>query len=196
MSIHHPERHTQNRGYQIIPTSTHSQSKKHDETELSVIGVKTSEPHQTPDSGRHHSRRLHWRMPCVMVSSLFVGITLAIGHHFFYRYWNGKMVNNDYSQGWLYQDWTSQNWIIRYGTAFAFLVKVFCAISTSSAYIQQQWSTLHSKMISIDGVDTIFGILTDFTLFVNVLTWTSNPLLALTAIITWFVAMLRTASPF
>ncbi|EON69666.1 hypothetical protein W97_08918 [Coniosporium apollinis CBS 100218] len=120
-----------------------------------------------------------------MCGSLIAGIALAIGHHFFYLRFDGMRVDGA----------MSQQWTNRYGTAFAFLVKMFLAIATGAAYVQQQWSTLQSRPIRIDRVDSMFGILGDATLFLSTRLWLKAPLLTLPALVTWLIPLAAIVTP-
>ena len=110
-----------------------------------------------------------------MIAASLSGIAFAIGHHLFYARYNGTLVQG--SMG--------QKWVNRIGTAFAFLVKTFLAIAVGSAYVQRQWLSLGSQSYRISEVDSLFGILSDATLFLSRV-WLSNTLLATLAVVTWY----------
>jgi Kelch motif len=118
---------------------------------------------------------IHWRAPAIMVGSLMAGVCFAIGHHLLYQQFDHQPVAS----------FTQQNWIIRVGTAFAFLVKMSLAIATSAAYVQQFWATLSRKSVRISRVDALFTALKDITVFADVGLWLGNPVLTILAIVTW-----------
>jgi hypothetical protein len=110
-----------------------------------------------------------------MIGSLILAVVFALGHHLFYRYCNGKEANQQ----------LPQQWVNRGGTAFAFVTKMFLAISTGIAYVQQSWLSLHTHPQSVRRVDAIFAILGNALEFVDLGLWLRNPLLTIPAIITW-----------
>ena len=111
-----------------------------------------------------------------MISALLSGTLFAVGHHLFYNSHDGEDVRG--SMG--------QQWVIRIGTAFAFLVTTFLAAAAGSAYVQRQWYKLGRKEYRIADVDSLFGILGDATFFFDRV-WFRDVLLALLAVATWYV---------
>jgi hypothetical protein len=133
-------------------------------------------PAKTTNSrGRHNTPH---RTVIVMLAGLLLGVLAAVSHHLWYNHWNHKVVE---TASW------SQTWIKNFGTAFAFLVKMFLAIVTSTAFVQQFWITLKAKPIAIGQVDSMFTVLQSALQFLSVRIWISNPVLAFLAIITWQV---------
>jgi hypothetical protein len=119
------------------------------------------------------------RTVIIMSAGFLLGILAAVSHHLWYSHWNGKVVET--------APW-SQTWIKNLGTAFAFLVKMFLAIITSTAFIQQFWITVKSKPVAISQVDSMFTVLQSALQFLSLKLWIENPLLAFLAIVTWFVS--------
>jgi hypothetical protein len=113
-----------------------------------------------------------------MIAGLLAGIAFAIGHHFFYRRFEGQAVKSE----------SQQRWITRGGTAFAFLVKMSLAIATSTAYIQQAWKKLGERAMRVERVDAMFIGLRDLSAFVDLRLWLGNPALLALALITWYVS--------
>lgn len=123
-------------------------------------------------------RRLHWRVPGTIVGSLLLGILTAICHHCIYDALDGAIVSTD----------SEQRWIIRGGTALAFLFKMFLTIATGASYVQQLWLTVSKQPSRVDQIDGMFDMLKDAGGFVDIPLWIRNPLLLLTALVTWYVA--------
>ena len=119
-------------------------------------------------------KKLHWKIPATILLSLLIGILIAIAHHCVYQALEGTTVVSD----------EQQRWVIRGGTAFAFLFKLFLTISTGTAYVQQLWLTVARRPADIDQVENMFDILKDVTGIVK-LHWFRNPILGLIALITW-----------
>lgn len=111
----------------------------------------------------------------VMTGSLLSGLALAIGHHVFYDYLNGRIV----------QSQNQQEWFLRIGTGMAFLVRALLSAAIGIAYVQILWRTLRSKFVTINGIDSLFSVshnawdLTTFEL------WTAAPALTIVALIAW-----------
>ena len=144
------------------------QVKKNDRKEDPGAGQGAPGPEDAP-------ARISWH-PLVMMSMSFIlGSGLAVGHHFFYAHWDGKDITTTISQAW----------ITRIGTAFAFLVKVFLAVATGIAYIQQLWSSLRSQPMKVKRLNSAFSVLGDVTRLFDAGLWFRNPLLLLPALITW-----------
>jgi len=110
-----------------------------------------------------------------MYISMFCGIIFAVGHHFFYQFWNDKLVTSD----------SQQRWIIRGGTAFAFCAKLLLVISVSQAFIQQMWLTLEKSPHTVSNIDSLFAVLSNALQFRKLKMWFRKPFLALTALFAW-----------
>jgi hypothetical protein len=67
-----------------------------------------------------------------MASSLLLGVVSAVGHHVLYSHYDGRIAT----------DVATQKYIINAGTGLAFLVKMFLAIATGTAYVQQFYINL------------------------------------------------------
>jgi hypothetical protein len=110
-----------------------------------------------------------------MACSLFLGLLLALGHHFYYNYLNGRIVESQ----------SQQQWFLRAGTGLAFLVRAFLSAAVGIAYTQILWRTLRSRSITIQGVNSLFGIVHNAWDFITWELWTAAPALAVVAIIAW-----------
>ncbi len=121
-------------------------------------------------------RNIHWRVPSVMLSCLFLGAGGAIGHHLFYRHWNGQEVD---SASW------PQEWINRSGTGFAFLVKMLLTIATGTAFVQHFWTSVNAKPLQIKSIDSMFEVLQNALQLFKFRVWVIHPVLAGLALVTW-----------
>jgi hypothetical protein len=90
--------------------------------------------------------------------SLFLSATAgAIGHHFYYSSLNGTAVVVTTSNEWSLDAMREgQEWKIRFGSGFAFLVKSMFAGSVVIAFQQQLWLTARRKAITVAGLDAMF----------------------------------------
>jgi hypothetical protein len=120
--------------------------------------------------------KAHWVTVVVMTGSLLLGVIIAIIHDQIYRHFNLKIVETT----------SQQEWLGRFGTASAFLVKTLFSTSIGSACVQRLWWTLRNKAISISTIDSSLSIaknpfdLTNYRLFREV------PLIVLLAILSWY----------
>jgi hypothetical protein len=80
----------------------------------------------------------------------------------------------------------SQSWIFRFGTAFAFLVKVAFAVSVIASYVQYQWFKFHRQSFRVDEIDSLTGVLEDVLHFFRTHVFLRQPVLLLVAIVSWY----------
>ncbi len=110
-----------------------------------------------------------------MITWLVLGVATALGHHFFYVWLDGRLV----------QSKMEQEWFGRIGTGLAFLTNAFLSATSTIAYTQLLWRTLRSKTVSIGGVDALFSATTNAWNLVNLELWRRGPLLGVVAAILW-----------
>ncbi|KAL6918538.1 hypothetical protein FSST1_010033 [Fusarium sambucinum] len=127
----------------------------------------------------------HKLTPALMAGSLLLGLLLALGHHFYYLYLDGRIVESQ----------SQQQWFLRAGTGLAFLVRAFLSAAVGIAYTQILWRTLRSKPITIRGVNSLFGVVHNVWDFVTWELWTAAPLLAVIAIISWALPLVAVITP-
>ncbi|KAL2074611.1 hypothetical protein VTL71DRAFT_8389 [Oculimacula yallundae] len=109
---------------------------------------------------------INWLVPVKMLALFIGGSALAVGHHCYYQSLVDTRVssNSSKSSSW---DIDSQEWKIRFGTAFAFLAKTFLAAAVSIAYKQHIWATCRRKAYSIAGLDALFSATADLFAFTS-----------------------------
>ncbi|KAK7419752.1 hypothetical protein QQX98_003124 [Neonectria punicea] len=127
----------------------------------------------------------HWVTPTLMVSSVIVGILLAIGHHLFYASLDGQIVT---SSG-------QQVWNLRIGTGLAFLVKASLTAAAGLAYTQLLWHTLRSQEISLNGIDAVFSVVNNIYGFATGEIWVRCPALVLIAFVIWLLPLVAIVTP-
>lgn len=86
-----------------------------------------------------------------MVLLALCGTALAIGHHIYYKTLDGNIV----------PEAETQQWAIRFGSAFAFSAISLLKISIMTACTQFTWVILRHKPISIQSIDKMFAITSD-----------------------------------
>jgi len=110
-----------------------------------------------------------------MVGWLLLGAAVALGHHFFFSWLDGRVV----------QSKDEQEWYARIGTGLAFLTTILLTAASTVAYVQLLWRTLRSRAISIEGVDALFGVTTNAWNLTSLELWRHGPLPAVVAAILW-----------
>ncbi|KAA6415042.1 MAG: hypothetical protein FRX48_01793 [Lasallia pustulata] len=129
--------------------------------------------------------RVHWHAPATMISSFLLGLFFAIGHDRFYYHYDRRPVESSFQQ----------TVIVTVGTAFAFMVKMFLAISTATAFSQQIWLSLRCRGESIHDIDNLFNILGNVLHFGKVTLWVRHWILALIALATWCIPLAAIFTP-
>ncbi|KAF5572748.1 hypothetical protein FPANT_12852 [Fusarium pseudoanthophilum] len=128
---------------------------------------------------------VHKLTPVLMTGSLFLGLVLAIGHHLYYHYLDGRIIKSQ----------NQQEWFLRVGTGIAFLTRALLSAAVGFAYTQILWRTLRSKSVTIEGVNSLFGVLHNAWDFTTWELWTAAPALAAVAIIAWALPLIAVITP-
>lgn len=125
--------------------------------------------------GNSEQQAIYWKQAGYMFILAFNGAALAIGHHIYYSKLDGTLVASA----------SHQQWAIRFGTAFSFLVQSCLQSSTVLACGQCVWRVLRSKSLTIGGIDDIFALTSSPSSFLQ---WelynVARPVL-LVALLTW-----------
>ncbi|KAH6886870.1 hypothetical protein B0T10DRAFT_563104 [Thelonectria olida] len=125
---------------------------------------------------------IHWYHPSAMTGFWLCGLAFSLGHHAYYASLDGKLARD-------------QEWVIRYGTGFSFLVKACYAASLGIAIKQLVWALVRHAAASIRAIDAFFSITTDVTsLFVGEL-WRRTPNLAIVAVFFWLIPLAAVVTP-
>jgi hypothetical protein len=135
---------------------------------------------QSRPSGR--SGGIHWRAYTTMVTSLLLGILLALGHHLFYNSLDGKPVG---ASEHVIRGVTRQQLNLTLGTLFAFLVKAFLAVAVTTVYTQIAWRAIKKRATTLGTIDTIFHVVSNFWSLISFSVWWKYPLLLLLALTMW-----------
>ncbi|KAM0080783.1 hypothetical protein ACKRZS_007050 [Fusarium odoratissimum] len=128
---------------------------------------------------------IHKLTPVLMTGSLFLGLLLAIGHHLYYHYLDGRIIKSQ----------NQQEWFLRVGTGIAFLARALLSAAVGFAYTQILWRTLRSKSVTIEGVNSLFGVLHNAWDFTTWELWTAAPALAVVATIAWALPLIAVITP-
>ncbi|PNP81395.1 hypothetical protein FNYG_05201 [Fusarium nygamai] len=128
---------------------------------------------------------VHKLTPILMTGSLFLGLVLAIGHHLYYHYLDGRIIKSQ----------NQQEWFLRVGTGIAFLTRALLSAAVGFAYTQILWRTLRFKSVTIEGVNSLFGVLHNAWDFTAWELWTAAPALAVVAMIAWALPLIAVITP-
>ena len=135
-------------------------------------------------AAEHYDRPSRWGTPMEMFGSLLAGIALAVGHDQFYRRLDGTFVTGgDGLDGNVSP--VPQEWVIRIGTAFAFLVKTFLVAAACVAYSQRMWHNLKTNEFQIRQIDSLTSVLVNIFSFWHLRLWGRVPVLALIGLAVW-----------
>lgn len=139
---------------------------------------------------------VQWRIslytPISMLLLFFSGILVAIGHHLFYNRFNGTAVRSHEDGS---SEYVSQTWIIRYGTAFAFIAKTFLAGAIVVSYKQHMWINLRRKPNSVATIDAVFAATHDFLAFLSPALLLRAKIPALLALVAWCLPLAALITP-
>lgn len=129
--------------------------------------------------------KIHWVAPVGMIAFFVSGVSFAVGHHAYYSSLDGSEVRDD----------ESQQWAIRFGTAFAFLVEVPLAAAVSIAQTQRAWTTVEGKSVSIGGIDSVFAATRDLGSFMCWEMLSRAKIASLLALICWCLPLAALVTP-
>ena len=129
--------------------------------------------------------KVHWAAPVGMIAFFICGVSFATGHHLYYSSLNGTEVHDD----------ESQQWAIRFGTAFAFLVEVPLAAAVSIAQTQRAWTTLERKAVAMGAIDSMFAATRDLGSFMSREMLSRAKLASLLAFISWCLPLSALVTP-
>jgi hypothetical protein len=153
------------------------------------VGTSTSytQPSITPEAGNTPPPKtlqgpppfvkwgVNWIQPGIMVGLAVAGTLVAIGHHFYYLSLNGTKAGSA----------DRQQWSLNFGTAFAVIVTSLLKIACGLAYSQYIWTIIRRNAITINGLDSLFALTTDFTGFFDTGIWRHASFATLLALTCW-----------
>lgn len=122
----------------------------------------------------------------VMVTLFICAVILAVGHHLFYSYLDGRQLD---------QIFVSQAWITRSGNAFAFAFKTVLVAGLAIAYCQVLWYCVRRQAFRIGSLDSMFSVLTDPLGLLNIDLLRRTTILSILAALSWFLPLAAIFSP-
>jgi len=117
---------------------------------------------------------------------LLCALSSAICQHCFYAHFSGHQVD---------QGVISQVWVIRIGTALAFLFKASMTAAIAGAFCQTSWYCFQNGSTTLGGLDAIFAVLQNPLKFFNRDMVFNKKLLSLFAILAWIMPLSAILSP-
>ncbi|KAK6335186.1 hypothetical protein TWF718_010623 [Orbilia javanica] len=121
-----------------------------------------------------------------MFGGLVAGIAVAVGHHFFYLNHDGNPVGGS----------VDQEWVLRIGTGFTFLVRFFYSFSLGTILVQLFWGSFQSTLgTTIRTVDKAFEIRTSPVALFDLGFWVFSPMMVFHGIVYWLLPLALVISP-
>lgn len=119
--------------------------------------------------------------------AFIASICLAIGHHAFYNYLDGRQTPNSirFQLGKSFRVSDQQKNIV-IGTLLAVLVKGLAYYSMSAAHMQTTWMTIKAQETKCDAIDAGFRTTPDPRSLLKWTLWLRNPLMMLVAVLFWY----------
>ena len=112
-----------------------------------------------------------------MVGLVISGAMLSVGHHYYYKSFDGGRVASR----------EEQTWAIRIGTGFAFSIKSCLVSAVGLAAVQETWATLRRKSVRLSGIDSMFAIRDSPLAFLTLDLWIYAKTLTVLGIVSWYV---------
>ncbi|KAK8016601.1 hypothetical protein PG993_014790 [Apiospora rasikravindrae] len=136
--------------------------------------------------------KVEWKAPASMLFLFISGVLVTIAHHCFNSFFSGRDVEAVEELG---SEFATQIWILRYGTAFAFLSKTLLASAVAIAYKQHIWITLGDRANSISTINVIFAATHDFLALLNPKLAMRAVTPALMALVIWCLPLAAVITP-
>ncbi|KAJ8126409.1 hypothetical protein O1611_g7229 [Lasiodiplodia mahajangana] len=122
----------------------------------------------------------------LMLILLGVGAIGGIGHLFYYRSLDGHTLSSKS---------ISQEWNLRIGTIFAFIVKTSWTVAVITAQTQQAWRTMSQKPLGLKTVDAMLMAPSDFSAFRRGSMLVKAKTATLLALIAWVIPISAIFTP-
>ncbi|PQE04770.1 formylmethionine deformylase protein [Rutstroemia sp. NJR-2017a BBW] len=91
---------------------------------------------------------ISWTSPGYILLCASSGVALAIAHHSYYQYLDGKITGSAYDQ----------QWSSRIGTGFSFLIIALLKATCDEVYTQLIWVLVKRRSYKLDSVDKLFRL--------------------------------------
>jgi hypothetical protein len=118
---------------------------------------------------------IHWQHPTLIITYALCGLAGAIGHHLYYHFMDKTLVSST----------ETQQWALRFGTAFSVFTITMLRAAVVAAYNQYIWKVFRDESFSIADLDKIFSLTSDFTGFFSLTLFKYGRLVMLLASLCW-----------
>ncbi|KAI9856603.1 MAG: hypothetical protein M1813_008863 [Trichoglossum hirsutum] len=125
---------------------------------------------------------IRWWTPFSMIGLFVLGVVSAISHHAFYSSLHGREAENQLEK-------------IRYGTAMAVFTKATLVGSVVVGYRQRIWYTLRRKTLSLGGIDSLFAVADDPTMFLEKDMIINAKVVTTMAVAVWLIPLAAVLTP-
>jgi hypothetical protein len=123
----------------------------------------------------------------LVVAVLWTGaLGIALGQHLFYSFLNHSEIQNSF---------IPQAWVVRIGTALAFVFKSLLTGAIAVIYAQVFWFSVQQSAVRAGSLDAMFGVLNNPLLFFNRDLLQKTPLLFVIAIVSWLIPISAVIAP-
>jgi hypothetical protein len=123
---------------------------------------------------------ISWHGPAYLIGLALAGAALALGHHFYFSYLDGSAAGLP----------SRQQWALRLGAGFSFLVVALLRTACEAAYQQYIWTIVRRKPLSINVLNKLFSLTTSPTGFFSLGLFRHAIVAVVLAAITWSVLSL------
>ncbi|RDW57232.1 hypothetical protein BP5796_12682 [Coleophoma crateriformis] len=122
----------------------------------------------------------YWKKPTFMFLNLSLGVTCALGQHFFYSYLNKKPpASTTWSMEVFGDDISEQKVNTAIGNTLAYIAQVSLAFAVAAAHDQISWRTIMSRPTELGVIDTLFSTKSSWPSALDVRLWVKMPLASL-----------------
>lgn len=128
---------------------------------------------------------IHWYTPVSIVLLVIFGTLTAITHHWMYSSLDDQPVGDAFRQRWTM-------WI---GSGLGFLTKVTLTAALGISRTQWVWLTLQKKLFTLNEIDSLFGIISDPTLFFGWATIREAKVASAMALAMWIIPLAAILTP-
>ncbi|CAG8955351.1 hypothetical protein HYFRA_00011335 [Hymenoscyphus fraxineus] len=130
-------------------------------------------------------RKLHWLSPIMMIGCLVSGVAFAGGHHAYYSWLDGRVV----------EDSRRQQWALNIGNGFAIYINLLLKTAVGIAFTQYLWKQLRCLSISVSSINDAFGMGTNIFSFLNWELISNIPITAALGLLLWVLPIASLFAP-
>jgi hypothetical protein len=117
---------------------------------------------------------------------LLLGLLPALAQHLFYSYIDGLS-----PEGFIVE----QKWVIRIGTALAYLFKTSLVATTAVVFYHRSWYSFRRQAMSVRGLDAVFGVFENPFWFLTREMLVKTKVAAVLALMSWLLPLTAIFSP-